>query len=81
MNESDIFRQLELIVVRNCFSLLFLNLPQGKVNILDCTLQEVQISIILLDDYLPVELKHIHRMRLIQHGLIAPHIVALYIYS
>ena len=80
MNESNILRKLELVVVKY-LSLLFLHLPQGKVNIPDGTLQKGQISILLLDDYLPVELKYIQRMSLIQHGLIPPHVVALDVYS
>ena len=80
MNESDIFRKLDHVLIRKCFSLFFLHLPQGRVDILDGTLQEGQVSILLLDDNLPVELQHIERMSLVQHGLIPPHVVALDIY-
>jgi hypothetical protein len=81
VNESNIFRKLELVLIHKCFSLLYLHLPQGKVDILDGTLQKGQVPILLLDDYLPVELKDIHRVSLIQHGLIPPHVVALNINS
>lgn len=81
MNESDIFRKLELVLIRKRFSLFFLHLLQGKVDILDSTLQKGQVPILLLDDDLPVELKDIHRVSLIQHGLIPPHVVALNIDS